>query len=567
MEKRAFIDDLKKLTETEDILAVGRDVDELRQQFEDYLLEANRLMQVAELEAREKGEELEQEDWISPLKNEFYEIFSAYKTQQKELRDKQRAFEEDNLRQKRALINQFQALIADEENIGVAFSTHKEISEKWKTIGDIPRVKRHEIQQEFSRLQEEFFYNMRIYKDIKEYDFQKNFEAKQNIISKLQSLVNQNEIKNLEVGIKELQNDWEDIGPTKQELWDKIKDEYWATVNQVYDKIRSFYEERKKKSEESIQQKKELIQKMEEILASERDSVKTWTKHTQQVLDLQDKWKHTGIGQRKESEQVWKDFRGLCDQFFELKGNFFSVANQEFDKVAKYKEGLIQKALKLKDSTEWNETSKAFIQLQQDWKRAGNAGKKFEQKLWKEFRSACDYFFNAKESYQAEQEKSFEGNLKEKQTLIEEIKGYTLPTDKKEALQILKSFSERFASIGYVPNQQKNQIFDAYKKAINAHYEALDLKGVEKEKVMFQARLNTLQGSSDAAEMLAKEKFAIRNEINKVKQQIIQYENNLGFFANSKGTNPLLEQAEKSLKAEQLKLEALKEKLKMIPNE
>lgn len=567
MEKRDFIEALKELAEKEDVLSVGREVNELRTQFEDYILESTRQFQIAQLEAKDKNEEFTQEDWMTPLKEEFYEIFSPYKEKRKSIIDEKRQTEDENLAKKRALINQLEKVVTDEENIGAAFAAHKEINEKWKKIGDIPRDKRSDIQQEYSRLLEQFFYNINIYKEIKEYDFKKNYEAKKEIVEQIKALTKIEKIKEVESAIKQLQNEWEDIGPTKQELWEELKDEYWSTVNKIYDRIRSFYDEKREQMQENIVKKKALIEQAKTLLEKERDSVKAWSAQTKDILTLQKDWKGIGFGPKKENDEVWKEFRSLCDDFFAQKSEFYKDIQSEYDKVAEKKQKLIDKVNALKEKTEWGPTTKAIIDLQKQWKKAGSAGQKHEQKLWKEFRAACDYFFDAKQAHFDEKDKAFEGNLKSKEELIEEINQHKLPENKEEAIAALHDFSERFSAIGFVPAKQKDAVYKQFKDAINKHYEALDLKGEEKAKVMFEARIKTIQGSGNAGELFEKEKQAIRNEINAVKQEIIQFENNLGFFANSKGANALKDQVENNIKAEQEKLVALKAKLKMIPNE
>lgn len=567
MEKREFIDALKELTEKENVLSTGREVNELRTQFEDYLIEATRQFQIAELEAKDRNEEFTQEEWMNPLKEEFYEIFSPYKEKRKALIEAKRGEEDENLKKKRALISQLQTVITDEENIGAAFSAHKEINEKWKKIGDIPREKRNDIQQEYSRLLEQFFYNMNIYKEIKDYDFKKNYEAKKELVEQIKALSKVEKIKEVEARIKQLQNEFEDIGPTKQEQWEELKDEYWSTVNKIYDRIRSFYDERREKMQANIVLKKELIQKAEAILTQERENVKAWSDQTKDVLALQKEWKTIGFGPKKENDEVWKEFRGFCDQFFTLKSEFFKDIQSEYDKIAEGKKKLIEKVNAIKDNADWGPTTKSIIELQKQWKKAGSAGQKNEQSLWKEFRAACDYFFDAKQAHFDEKDKAFVDNLKAKQDLVEEISTYELPVDKKEAIAALHGFSERFSAIGFVPSKEKDGIFKSYKAAIDKHYDSLDMKGEEKEKVMFEARIKTLQGSGNSAELFEKEKLAIRTEISTIQQEIIQFENNLGFFANSKGANALKDQVENNIKAEQDKLEALKAKLKMIPNE
>ena len=567
MEKRAFIEALEALVNQDDLLQVGREVNQLRTDFEDYILEAERQYQVAELKAKDEGEPFEEEDWMTPLKEEFYTIYGAYKEKRKTLIDSINKEQEENLKKKRSLINQLKEVIADEEKIGAAFAKHKEINIAWKEVGDIPRDKRQDIQQEYSRLLEEFFYNMNIYKQIKDYDFQKNYDAKKSIVTELKKLKATDRIKDIESNLKRLQNEWEDIGPTKQEQWEELKDDYWSTVKELYDRIRAHYDERREKMKENIAAKNALISKLDELLKQERQDVKAWNEQTKEVLNLQKTWKSIGFGPKKENEAVWKTFRGLCDQFFDEKRDFFEDVNEEFDAIAEKKEALIQKVEELKESTDWKNTSQKIISIQKDWKKLGSAGQKNENRLWKKFRAACDYFFTAKEAHFAEKDKAFEENLEKKLAIVKEIEVFELPKEKAEAIEALKSFAEQFASIGFVPSKKKDEVFKTYKSAMDKQYDSMKLEGEEKAALMFDARLNTIKGSGNAQELFQKEKQAIRSEIDQIKQQIIQFENNLGFFANSKGANALKDQVEANIAEEQKKIEVLKAKLKMIPNE
>lgn len=567
MDRGAFIEALVELVNNEDVLGVSREVNDLRVQFNDFLIEETRKAQVAQLKAEENNEEPEDDSWIHTLKEEFYAIYTPYNEKRKSIRLAKKKEQEENLQAKRILIARLKDVVEKEENIGLAFSAHKEINEEWKKIGDIPRDVRHQIQQEYSRLLEEFFYNMNIYKEIKEYDFKKNFDAKTELLERLKLLLEEENIKEVEAGIKQIQNEWEDVGPTKQELWEEIKDEYWKTVNAVYERIRLHYENLREKRIENLAKKKELIEKLEKVLAKSRTSIKEWNQDTETIIGLQETWKTIGFGPKKENDQVWKTFRGLCDTFFKEKSEFFKSLDAEFEKVVEVKKGLIEKVNELKDSQEWGPTTKAIINLQKDWKKAGNAGQKNEQKLWKEFREACDFFFDKKAKYFAEKDKEFENNLKVKEEIILEIKEFKLPENKEEAISALKAFSKRFADIGFVPANVKDKIYKEYKEALFAHYDSLDMKNIEKEKIMFEARINTIKGSGNAKELFFKEKQAIREEMKQVKQEILQLENNLGFFSTSKGKNPFKEQVKKNISVAESKLEALKAKLKMIPNE
>lgn len=383
MENQTFIEDLKQLAANEDLLAVGREVSELKTKFDDFILEEERKFQVAQLEAQDKGETLESDGEIERLKEAFYDVYADFKQRKKALIEARNAEEADNLKKKSALITRFKEVVANEENIGIAFFAHKEINEEWKSIGDIPRDKRHDIQQDYSRLMEEFFYNMKIYREIKDYDFKKNFEAKQDVINRIKALMDVPSVKEVEVSLKAMQNEWEDIGPTKQELWEQIKEDYWNSIKAVYDRIRAHYDSVREQMYENIEAKKELIEKTKELISLERDSIKAWNKHTQQLIQLQEDWKKIGFGPKKENEQLWQDFRALCDSFFEGKSEYFESIQGDFDKVAKRKEEIIEKVEAIKDDANWKQTSEKVLRLQKEWKSAGNAGAKNEQRLWK----------------------------------------------------------------------------------------------------------------------------------------------------------------------------------------
>lgn len=568
MEKMAFLDELKTLTANENALSVSRDVNELRTRFDDYVLEEERKKQVAVLEAKANGESVEFEREDDPIRNEFYEIYTVYKEKRTKAIDEKNTLQADSLRQKKALISRLKAVIENEENIGVAFGAYKEIHEAWKKVGDIPKEKRDEIQAEYSRLLEDFFYNMKIYRELKEHDLHRNEQVKKGLIAKIQNLLTISNTKEVEKTIKSLQNEWEEIGPVGRDNWEEIKKLYLESVRAIYERINKFHDERRVTLHDNIEKKQILLDKLKSVIStsSELKTTKLWEEKTQEVFDIQNAWKTIGFGPKKENEEIWALFRAECDAFFASKKEFFDGLRNEFDALAEAKQKLIDQANQLKTSTDWKVAGEQLILLQKKWKNIGNAGQRNEQRLWKEFRSACDEFFNAKSAHFAEQDKFNDSNLTAKQELVAKIEAYTLPEDKKQAIEDLKGFSHEFNAIGHVPVTQKDTIYNAYKTALDKLYVALKLEGQEKEQVMFQARIDTIQASPIAAKLLDKEKMELRRQIDTIKQDISQYENNLGFFANSKGANAMKEEVERKIANSKRKIEELTRKIKMIPN-
>ena len=566
MEKSAFIEALKALTSQEDPLAVSREVSDLRTRFDDLLLEETRKFQVAQLEAKERGEEPEEQP-ADPIREEFYEIYAEYRDRRNAAQRHKKDEEEMHLRRKKALIERLREVIQKEENIGAALAQYKEIHEAWKQVGDIPREKRQEIQSEYSRLLEDFFYHLKIYRELREHDLHRNHQLKLDVINRIQQLEKVEQIKEVEHAIKALQNEWEEIGPVNNDDWENLKNAYWDSVRSIYNRIHAFYDERRTELHDNLERKKTIVDKAAQLIkdfGSGLTTAKDWESKTEELLALQAEWKSVGFGPRKENEELWKTFRASCDEFFNAKKSFFDGMRHQFDDLAHKKQELIDEVVALKDSQDWKTTTDKILKIQQRWKAIGNAGQRNEQKLWKEFRAACDHFFTAKQNHFAEQDQELEGNLAAKQALIEKIKAYQLPENKKEAIEALKAFSAEFSAIGFVPMKQKDAIYNAYRDALNAHYEKLKLEGAEQERVMFQARLDTLKASPNADRMLAKERADLFDKMHKLKADILQYENNLGFFANSKGADALKKEVENKIQAAQRKIEEIKEKIKHL---
>lgn len=564
MDKAGLLEALKALVSQEDALAVARDVNDLRGKFEDLILEEDRQFQVSQLEAQEKGEEVPEKQ-ADPIRQEFYELVTAYRERRNEQQRLKKESEEANLRKKKSLLEQLKELVSGEENIAAAMAAYKEIHEAWKAVGDIPREKRQDMQSEYSKLLETFFYHIKIYRELRDHDFKRNNQLKEAVIQKVQELSNLEQIKDVEQALKLLQNEWEEIGPVLNEDWEDLKNRYWDAVRAAYMRIQAFYEDRRKELTENLELKKELVLKAASMVKDlAMNTPKDWEAATQQLLALQEQWKAIGFGPRKENEEVWKEFRANCDAFFEAKKAFFDDIRKQYDDVAQAKQALVEKVHDLKGSTDWKDTTMRILAIQKEWKSLGNAGHRFEQKLWKDFRSACDHFFEAKQAFYAEQDAALEGNLEAKKALIERIKSTELPAEKRDALTMLRGFSAEFTEIGKVPMKEKDAIYQAYREALDAHYQKLKLEGDEQERMMFQAKLDSLRSSANPDKAMARERAELHEKISQLRSDILQYENNLGFFAKSKGADSLRKEVESKIMAAKRRIEELQQKLKLL---
>ena len=572
METTTFLDQLNTLAASEDLLSTTRDSSELRTQFDDHYLEEERKLLVEEIEAQERGEEVDFEERKAALvqtKEDFYAVYSALVAARKELKAAKGEMEMQHLATKEALIKRLRDVVTKEENIGAAFGALKEIQEQWKEVGDIPRDKRNDIETVYGQLLDEFFYNIKIYKELKEHDFYRNHQLKKDLIIGLKKLNELQSIHDIEGRLKALQDEWNDIGPVPNEEWEGLKEAYWTEVRSVHNKINRFYEDRRTQLQANIDQKRALLEELKTVLADEEplDSAKAWEKRTRKVLDIQNNWKKIGFGPRRETDTLFKELRALCDGFFGEKKQYFDGVHKEFDGVAQLKKDLIDEARALKDTDDWNRTADQLKRLQRRWKELGHSGVKNEQKLWKEFRAVCDTFFDARQGHFAAQEQELEENLVKKEEVLARINAYAPGQEKSQALIDLKAFSTEFNAIGHVPMKAKQKIFNDFKAAMDKHYGALKMEASEKEQILFRAKIETLQASPDAGRQLRAMKDDIRKEIDRHTKEITQLENNLGFFSRSKGAMALVQDVEKKVERYREKISELKSQLKMIPNE
>lgn len=558
-----YISKLKSYLLEDDLLSISRELSKLKTEFDDWLLHSEGKQQVALLKAKESGENIEQIDF-SVIKESFFALFSKYKETQKQQLDLKNKLESENLKLKKSLIGDLKNLVENEENIGTAFNGYNTIQQTWKKIGDIPRDKRDNIQKEYSRLRELFFHNITIYKELKEHDYKRNTQLKQKVIVKLQTLRNECEqIRELEKTLRVYQDEWEDIGPVYNEEWDGLKTSYWEVVRFIYDKINKYYEQQRASQQENLKMKQVIIAELKEFLDLKKyiEGQKGWQKATDEVIKFQAAWKKIGFAPKKENDAIWREFRSLCDSFFKRKKEYYKYRDNK-DKVARdAKKALIEEANDLKSSEDWKEASHAFIQLQKKWKTLKGSGR-YEKKLWEEFRSACDYFFNKKEETTKANEKQLSLNLVARKKFISTISSLNV-----SSAEDIKKVAHDFQGLGDVPDSSLGLLLKDFNKALKIQLEASDMNPQEIDLSLFKAKIDGAASSQGSANQFARDKKAMRLKISELEKDLIKAETNMGYFSVSKGAEKIFAQVNENNNKIKAEIELLERKIKLIPNE
>lgn len=461
----------------------------------------------------------------------FKQLLDAFNQRVNDIRRKKQKEEADNMEAKKAIMEELKTLIAGEENIGNAFQRFAELQEKWRSIGPVPAQNYRDLQNDYSHLRDEFFYHIRIYKELRDHDLRKNTALKLALISDVESLAQKDNVKELEHGVRDYQEKWHSIGPVVREEWEAIRDRFSTATRTIYDKVHEYYKARRTEHEANLNAKQALIEKVNTLTASlEASSAKEWKSLTDQVLEFQNAWKSIGFATKKDNERIWKEFRAACNVFFDAKKAHFDKLRDQYKDVREKKQALLEEALRLKDSTEWRQTADKLKHLQQQWKEAGSAGPRDENKLWNRFREACDAFFLARKATFDKMDAEQAVNAQEKEALIAEIEAFVHTGDRTKDVDALKAFSMRWMNSGRVSPKLYDAFSERYRAALDKHYGQLKMEGDERRRMQFQDRVDDMKSAPDGKFLIEKESRFVKRKIEELEGEMRAMERNMGMF-------------------------------------
>jgi len=550
--KANIISKLEDLLAVADISAVANKVKDIQREYEQSF---SKEMEKAKQEFVDEGGKAKDFIYAKTAEDtQIIQLFENYRKLKKQHDEKVAAEQHKNLEIKLQIIKDINDLTQLEVNLGSAIKKLQELQLTWKETGAVSPHKYKELQADYSKAVESFNYNINIFKQLQDHDFKKNSELKLEIIQKVNSLITNENIKECEQLIKVYRNDWEEIGPVLQDKWTEIKQTYKNAVDAVYSKIKAHYNEVEDRKKNNLEIKKSLVEKAKILLNDLPQTDDQWKNRTEELIKIQEEYKNVGYTEKPAGDIIYREFRSICDDFFNRKKEFYTQLKDKNAVAKQQKVNLIEKAETLKDQTEnWKETTEKIIRLQEDWKKIPNAGHD-ESKLFQRFRKACNGFFDAKKAFYEAKENEYAGNLQLKEEILKRLLDFSLTGENAADRDQLKKFSEEWSAAGLVPIKEKQRINDAFFKKLDELYDSVITNQTEKLILKYKNKLERLKSSSDAEVLLKKEKDALRKQIEEINSNIRTYENNMGFFKNAKGKNDFITEVEKKIEIEKTKL-------------
>ncbi|MDE6115817.1 MAG: DUF349 domain-containing protein [Muribaculum sp.] len=497
-----------------------------------------------------------------PLEERFHQLTETIKEKKALYVAAVEAERKANLDKKLAIIDELGKMAEDTDNVNKLFPRFRELTQEFKTVGEVPPTDTTDLYRNYSAAVERFYDQLKINKDLRDYDFKKNLEQKQLLIAEAEKLAAEEDVITAFRRLQELHDKWREIGPVakeiREEIWNKFKDAS-ATVNKRY---QTFFEERKARERENEEKKTAICERVEALDFDNVKSYAAWDQLTKEILAAQEDWKKLGFASKKVNNSLFARFRETCDTFFAKKAEYFKTMRDTHAANLEKKTSLCERAEELKESTDWKKTADKLVELQKEWKTIGPVEKKHSDAVWQRFQTACDYFFDRRKKATSGARKAEQSNLRQKQEIINELKAISDETSRDEAIKTVKELMAKWQQIGHVPFKDKDKVYDAYRAAVNDLYNRFDMKESKAAMANFADTINEISGDENK---LYRERERLVRVFEQKRNELKTYENNLGFFSvKSKSGNSLLKDMERKMQRIKDDIATLEEKIKMI---
>ena len=540
---------------------IGRDeVSRLKQQF--YAIRKNEIEKEKAEFIANGNEEAAFAAKTDELEEKFKEALNVIKEKKAVLLAAQETQRQNNFEQKAKILDEIKTLAADTDNVNRTFNRFKELQQEFKNVGEVPPTVATEQWKQYQDAVEAYYDQLKINKELRDYDFKKNLEIKQLICEEAEKLTEETDIIVAFKRLQDLHEKWREVGPVakdiREEIWGRFKDAS-AIINKKY---QAYFEERKNREQENENAKTAICERIEALDFESLKSYSAWDEMTKVILEAQEDWKKLGFASKKMNNVLFARFRETCDKFFEMKANYFKNIKDDLASNLEKKIALCEKAEALKDSTDWKKTTDEFVALQKEWKTIGAVAKKHSEVVWRRFLAACDYFFEEKKKKTSGVRQTEQANLKLKKEVIAKLGAIAEDTPREEAIKQVKELMAQWQEIGHVPYREKDKVYEAYRAKVDELYKRFDMRGSQARMSNFEDSVNEMSGDENK---LYRERERLMRNYEQKRNELNTYENNMGFFnSKSKSGDSMLRELERKIQRIKEEIATLEQKIKVI---
>lgn len=497
--------------------------------------------------------------------NEFKAEMSVIKEKRAKIFLEQERLKQENLKKKLDIIDKIKAMATSPEEANKSYQDFKKLQQEWKDIKLVPAEKANELWRNYQLYVEQYYDLLKLNNEAREYDFKKNLEIKTHLCEAAEKLADESDVISAFHQLQKLHQEYRETGPVAKELREEMWTRFKAASTVINKRHQQHFEELRSKEEDNLAKKTALCEKVEEIAKEEVKNAGDWDKKTKEIIAIQAEWKTIGFAPQKMNVKIFERFRSACDDFFGRKAEFFKDLKQKFSENAEKKKALVEQAQALQDSTDWKATSDKLVALQKEWKTIGMVPKKLGDKLWNDFLTACNHFFDARNSANAGTRTEERANLEKKRDIIAQLK--KLADDAADDIQEkVRELVDQYNAIGHVPFKEKDNVYKEYHDILDRLYKELNVTTARRRLDKFRNNLKNV--AEKGVDALDNERARLMRRYEQLKQEIQTYENNMGFLnASSKKGNSLIEEMNRKVQKLKDDMNLVREKIKAIDAE
>jgi hypothetical protein len=497
----------------------------------------------------EQGNEEEHFEYHHPEASKLSALINIFKEKQDKFHKSQEADHQKNLDERLAIIERLKNLYSSSEPGVNLFKSIREIKEAWGNAGQVAK-------SEFKNLNNNYFHHLKMFnemldlnKEFLEQEFAHNLEKRQHIIARAKELLDETVVQKALNELQYLHKLWkEEAEPVAEEFREKTWEEFKEVSNKIHERKSELIAVIESEQQENLEKKTKIIEELKSLSAPESVNHSYWQQAIKRVEELRAEFLRLGPVPKKISNQNWTDFKLVLRNFNTGKNDFYKNLKGSQIHNLEAKQALIKTAQDNMNSEDWEIVVPLFKKLQEDWKTIGHVPRSQANKVWDDFRDACNTFFkNYREKNNATGD-NWKENYKSKKALLEDLKALT---DEEGSVEKIETIKNAWNAVGKVP-KDKLSINTEFNKTLR---EKLKLNKINE----FDLKEENLSESQ-----LTDKARKVKNQIADLESEIVQLENNLSFFGAAKRDNPLLKDTYEKLDSKKEQLTSLRATLHNI---
>ena len=561
MSMENLVGELQRLVKNEKVQAIKKHVDGIKHEFD---LKFQEFLDHKKEEFISNGGNEIDFKYNSVTKRQFNEVYSEYREKRNQYYKTLEKNLKDNLAKRLQIIEDLKGLVNIEEDINTTYKSFKDLQESWRQTGPIPRNNYNDVWRTYHHHIEIFYDFLHLNRELRDLDFKRNLEEKEKLAERAEAL---EKVEDLNAAFQELQTlhkIWkEDIGPVDKVHREAIWERFSNATKALHNRRQGHYLELEKTYEVNLVKKNEIIEAIKAITVNVSDNHKGLQQQIKEIEKLRDSFFKAGKVPQKVNEKTWASFKDSVRDFNRKKNSFYKDQKKEQQDNLDKKRALLDLAIALKDSDDTAMATSEMKRIQNEWKKIGHVPRKFSDKIWKQFKDACNHYFDRLHANKNEAQKDELENFEKKNECLERLQAFQLTGDRNKDLELIKGFINEWKSYGRVPFNKKN-INVKFNKILDALFKKLDVDRQEGELMKYGNKIQQLTQVEDTEQALQRERIFIRRKIDECKSEVRQLENNLQFFSNASEDSPVVKEVIKKINVHKEELSTWKAKLKKL---